>query len=337
MIVLDCTLRDGGYHNNWNFNMDVANLYLKVMEKSKINAIEVGFRSSRENIGESTFLKVTDEIIEDFLYIPKVEYFGVMINTKEMNSNHIKNLFRYSDRSPINLVRAATHFKDIDLAESICKDLKNLGYIVCCNLMQAADKSFDEIREASKKIESWNSVDVLYLADSLGGMNHDDINYSYKAIRSEWNGLTGFHGHNNKSQALNNSLEAVDIGVDWIDSTILGMGRGPGNTETEYLLGELNKRGFGEFYLDGVYRLSLGDFFRLKENFEWGPSLLYYLASEYNIHPIYIQNLISESYDRDSILNIIYYLKNRNSNSFNNKLLEEALTNEYSDNNSSKI
>ena len=73
-------------------------------------------------------------------------------------------------------------------------------------------------------------------------MNHDSVNYSFKAIKEGWDGLTGFHGHNNKGTALDNSLEAIDIGVDWLDSTILGMGRGPGNTETEYLLHELNKR-----------------------------------------------------------------------------------------------
>lgn len=324
MIALDCTCRDGGYYNNWEFDIELVNTYLITMEKSRIHAVEIGFRSPPDKqVGR--FAKVTDEFIEDNLYVPNIDYFGVMVNTSEMNSKLIKKLFKYVDKSPINLVRAATHFKDLDTAEQVCKDFKNLGYTVCCNLMQAADKSFDEIKTGAEKIEEWKSVDVLYLADSLGGMNHDTVNYAYKAIKAGWSGLTGFHGHNNKGQALDNSLEAVDIGVDWVDGTILGMGRGPGNTETEYLLGELNKRGFGEFKLKDVYKLVLNRFFPLKRGYEWGPSLLYYLAAEYNIHPIYIQRMLSDNCSMNDILTAIFYLKNEKSNSFNKDLFEEAV------------
>ena len=324
MISLDCTLRDGGYYNNWDFDIELTNSYLKAMEKSRIHAVEIGFRSPPEKqIG--TFGKVTDKFIEKNLYIPNVEYFGVMINTGEMNSTLIKKLFGYANKSPINLVRAATHFKDVDLAENICKILKDKGYFVCCNLMQAADKSFEELKNVAKKIKGWQAVDVLYLGDSLGGMTHDTVNYAYKAIWASWRNLTGFHGHNNKGQALNNSLEAVDIGVDWIDSTILGMGRGAGNTETEYLLGELNKRGFGEFELESVYELALSGFFLLKKQYEWGPSLPYYLAADYNIHPIYIQKMLSSGRDMLTVLKAILHIKDKDACSFDKNLFEEAL------------
>lgn len=324
MIALDCTFRDGGYYTNWEFDLELANNYLKTMEESRIHAIELGFRSHPDK-DAGVFAKVTDKFIKDNLYIPNVEYLGVMVNTSEMSSGLIKQLFRYSDESPINLVRAATHFKDIGLAEGVCKDLKTLGYTVGCNLMQAADKSFDEIEDMSRKIKDWNSVDVLYLADSLGGMNHDVVNYAFQAIKSGWDGLTGFHGHNNKGQALNNSLEAVDIGVDWVDGTMLGMGRGPGNTEIEYLLGELNKRGFGEFELEPVYKLALNGFLPLKKQYDWGSSLLYYLAAEYNIHPIFIQKMLTDCYSMNIILKAIFYLRDEESSSFNKTLFEESL------------
>ncbi len=324
MIALDCTFRDGGYYNDWSFGIALANRYLKAMKSSKIDAIEIGFRSPPQKNG-GVFINVTDEFIEKSLGPIDFEYFGVMVNTSEMNKYLIRDIFRHADDSPMNIVRAATHFKDTDLAEEVCGEFKELGYVVGCNLMQAADKSFDEISNTSKKIESWGTVDVLYLADSLGGMNHDVVNYAFKAINDGWSGPTGFHGHNNKGQALNNSLEAVDIGVDWIDGTVLGMGRGPGNTETEYLLGELNKRGFGEFELEEIYELVLNDFLPLKRQYEWGPSLPYYLAAEYNIHPIYIQRMMSGTYTMSVILNAIFYLMDKESNSFNKDLFEEVM------------
>jgi len=323
MIALDCTFRDGGYYNEWKFDVGLANRYLHVMENSGLDAIEIGFRSP----GKHNFVNVSDEFIDGELFVPDVSYFGVMVNNNEMNSKVIKKEFGYSDEAPINLVRSATHFKDLSLAEEVCKSLKDLGYTVCCNLMQAATKSFDEISTAAEKISKWGSVDVLYLADSLGGMDHDAVNYAYKAIWNGWDGLTGFHGHNNKGQALSNSLEAVDVGVGWIDSTILGMGRGPGNTETEYLLSELNKRGFGEFKLEEVYDLAMGEFFSIKKQYNWGPSLPYYLAAEYDIHPIYIQRMLVSNYPIPAkrMLKAIFLLRDQDSSSFDHDKLRRAL------------
>ena len=324
MIVCDCSCRDGGYYPKWEFDIKLVNNYLAVMEKAGVHAVEIGFRSPPgKPVGQ--FARVTDEFIEEKLYVPDMPYFGVMVNTGSMNSRLIKQLFRYSNKSPINLVRAATHFKDVDLGEEVCKSLKDLGYTVTCNLMQTAGKSFDEISAAAEKIESWKAVDVLYLADSLGGMNHDAVNYAFKAIKKGWGGLTGFHGHNNKGQALDNSLEAIDMGIDWVDGTILGMGRGPGNTETEYLLGELNKRGFGEFELEPVYELALNGFFPLKKQYGWGPSLPYYLTAEYGIHPIFVQNMLSDGYSMGAVLKAIFYLRDKDTNFFNKDLYEESL------------
>ena len=43
MKILDCTIRDGGYINNWNFNkLQVCELY-KTLIKANIDIIEVGF------------------------------------------------------------------------------------------------------------------------------------------------------------------------------------------------------------------------------------------------------------------------------------------------------
>ena len=81
MIVLDCTIRDGGYQNKWNFDIELVNEYLKACEKSKLNAVEIGFRGPKK-IG--LFSDVSDKFIENNLYIPNIEFFGVMINASEI-------------------------------------------------------------------------------------------------------------------------------------------------------------------------------------------------------------------------------------------------------------
>ena len=322
MIALDATFRDGGYYNNWEFPIELANEYLKVMEQVKINAVEIGFRSPpKKEVG--AFAKVTDFFIEDKLYIPDIDYFGVMINGADYDLDLTKRMFQWADESPINMVRCAVHFTKFQDVRKVMEYLKGLGYTTCLNLMQAADKSYDEIRDVAKSIQSWGFINVLYIADSLGGMNHDNVNYAFQAVREQWEGPMGFHGHNNKGLALDNTLEAVDIGVEWVDSTMMGMGRGPGNTETEYLLNELNKRNF-EFDVDLVYELSMTRFYNMKCEYNWGPSLPYYLAAEYNIHPTFVQSLLSR-YPMSTTYAAILYLRDEKANSFSKELMEEAL------------
>ena len=322
LIALDCTMRDGGYYTNFEFDLSLVNTYLEVMELAKIDAVEVGFRSPSKEKAD-TFANVTDEFIEEVLYIPNIRYFGVMINAKSFDRKLITQMFRESYQSPINLVRVAVHFIQLDQAEELLKELKDLGYTTTINLMQAADKSYDEIRSAAETVRSWRAVDVLYLADSLGGMNHDTVNYAFQAIREGWNGLVGFHGHNNKGQSLSNTLEAIDIGVDWVDGTMMGMGRGAGNTETEYLLNELNKRNF-EFENQYVEELAMVHFYEMKTKYKWGPSLPYYLAAEYSIHPTYVQIMLAEQ-DIVTVYNAIRYLEDKESNTFNKELYQEAI------------
>lgn len=88
--VLDCTLRDGGYYNNWNFSISLVNKYLDYMNKSNIKFIEIGFRSKilEKNIGLTGY---SDDNFINKLKIPKNINLGVMINSSELISKEFKN------------------------------------------------------------------------------------------------------------------------------------------------------------------------------------------------------------------------------------------------------
>ena len=243
--ILDCTLRDGGYYNNWDFSKDLVNDYLKAISESGIKNIEIGFRSLKENKLNGPNFYSTDNYI-NILKIPKNINIGVMVNVSELiqhRSNYKKILskvFKDKSKSKIKFVRLATHFSEIDEVVKICKILKSKRYIVIINLMQITEQNEKSIIEASKKIKKANP-DVLYFADSLGAMNTEDVAKCIKLIRTQWSGEIGIHTHNNLGKAVSNSISAIENGVTWIDSTITGMGRGPGNSETEYILIEMSK------------------------------------------------------------------------------------------------
>ncbi len=247
-IILDCTLRDGGYYNNWDFEPDIVKRYLQSMQTASIDIVEIGFRSLPKSIFMGPYYYCKDEFIES-LDLPSDSIIGVMINCKEFfvekdkSNNLVKKLFRKADDSQIGLVRIAVSFNRALEAESIAYELKMKGYQVAINLMQAQNKKEDEYSELAEKIAIWGTLDVLYFADSLGNMLPEEVAMVSTTLNKSWKGKLGIHAHNNKNLALINTITAVKNGVTWCDSTVTGMGRGAGNTSTESLLMEMNHNG----------------------------------------------------------------------------------------------
>ena len=93
-------------------------------------------------------------------------------------------------------------------------------------------KTLKDIANSIKKL----SLSAIYLADSTGSMDSTEYNSKLKILDQETNLDIGIHAHNNLGKALENTLSAISIGSSWLDATILGMGRGPGNTDIEELL-----------------------------------------------------------------------------------------------------
>ena len=86
----------------------------------------------------------------------------------------------------------------------------------------------------------------------------------YKNLRSHWKGELGIHTHNNLGKAISNSISAIENGVTWVDSTVTGMGRGPGNSETEYLLIEMAKFSNKKYNLLPITKIIKKHFEQLK-------------------------------------------------------------------------
>ena len=115
IYLLDCTLRDGGYYNNWDFESDVVDRYLQSMELASIDVIEIGFKSLPKSSFMGPYYYCTDEFLEG-IDLPSDPTIGVMINCNEFFSekdtpdNLVRKFFRKADDSPIWLVRIAVNF-----------------------------------------------------------------------------------------------------------------------------------------------------------------------------------------------------------------------------------
>ena len=241
--IIDCTLRDGGYYNNWDFDIALIRKYIHAVQRAGVDYIELGYRT-KNNSGYCGPLAYTTEDFIEELNINKSIKLGVMINSSELIQSKnlekdIRTLFPLSEeKSKISLVRIACKFNEIEIAFKAGKLLKNYGFRVCINLMQISSIKEKELNDFGKYGEIFKP-DVLFIGDSTGTLMPENIKKIFKALRTYWEGEIGIHAHDNCGRALRNSLQAFKDGVTWIDGTIQGMGRGAGNVKTESLLKQL--------------------------------------------------------------------------------------------------
>jgi 4-hydroxy 2-oxovalerate aldolase len=327
--LLDCTLRDGGYYNSWDFSLDLVNDYLKVMNDLPIDYVELGFRSFDLSRFKGGFA-YTSDIFIDQLSIPEGLKLGVMINASEI-INHSQGLefalfqlFKPAKQSPITLVRIACHSDEFENALPGCALLKEMGYEVGINLMQISESNKEEIENISY-LASKYPIDVLYFADSLGRMNPAHISEIINNLRSHWKGPLGIHTHNNMGRAMDNSMQAISNGVTWVDSTVTGMGRGPGNLQTEYLVIEIAEMKKISLNLKPLLTIINKYFKPLQKIYEWGMSPYYYLSAKNAVHPTFIQVMLSDPcYDIEDILTVINNLSETGGQKFSLQALESG-------------
>ena len=119
MKILDCTLRDGGYYNNWNFSTKLVNEYLNTMSGSGVDTVELGFRLKKKNCGDYGF--ITEKKINNLKLNKKINY-SIMINgkdyinDKEINLKLLNDYFVHKDRSKVSIIRIAINLSDINAA-----------------------------------------------------------------------------------------------------------------------------------------------------------------------------------------------------------------------------
>jgi 4-hydroxy 2-oxovalerate aldolase len=326
MQILDCTLRDGGYYNNWDFSKEFVSEYLATAEAMGIKYIEIGFRLNSNNGYKGPCAYSSDDFLRS-LNIPNQLSIGVMINASEFSLDSVsalERLFPSDSREHLDFVRIAAVESELPVANELADSLHNMGYKVFLNIMQMATLSKANLEKLCRSIS--RSVDILYFADSTGSLKPEEIKDFFKFVQDYWVKPLGLHAHDNLSMALINTLTAADNGVEWQDSTFMGMGRGPGNSRTELLWLQAQGENIDfQGMLVGQQFVSrkMSD---LKKEFSWGTDSYYYLAGERKIHPTFVQNIHGDnSLSEFDKVGAIRNLSTSNSLKFNEALLNEAL------------
>ena len=319
--ILDCTFRDGGYYCKWKFPLEIINQYFASINLVGVDVVEIGYRSlkTKKVLGPCAYSN------DDFLAQidnPTNLKIAAMINGYEIIEDDyvskLKRLFpNTAANTPLSIVRIASSFENIKRLNLPIEWLKKRGFSVFVNITHSHELSEKDIIQISNSLYN---CDVIYFADSLGCITSDKIKDLISIIKVHVPGEIGFHAHDNFGLALSNSLKAIQYGCNWIDSTILGMGRGAGNTKTELLALEISQYRNKEYLLVDLQNLIETYFKKLKKKYEWGTNIFYYQSAKNNIHPTYVQKMISDkSFKVHEIFSVINFLKNNEAKSFDIK------------------
>jgi len=228
--ILDCTLRDGGYVNQWQFGEKNIKKIISKLVESKIDIIECGFLSKKTVRNKDC--SIFDSVSEVKDYLPNdrgSSTFVCMINFGEFAIEDIPT----NDKSSIDGIRIAFHKKDKAAALKLCKEISDKGYLLFMQPMVAVsytDEEFIDLIKEANKIMPF----AFYIVDSFGVMRRNDLMRLYYLVdhNLEKSVTVGYHSHNNIQMAYSNAQALVDLKTKRkliFDSSVFGMGRGAGN------------------------------------------------------------------------------------------------------------
>jgi len=313
-MILDCTIRDGGYYNKWDFDIDLSKKYIKQIYESNIDCIEIGYRSLKNDKFYGPFYYCSEKFLKS-LDIPKSLEVAVMVNANEIEEcqNLIDDLFEDKDHSIISLVRIASDLGSVVNIIPAINLLKKKGYKVSLNLMKVTNISDKDLVLILETLMNKCEIDIFCIADSFGNLSQSMLIEKINLIKASWNSQIGVHLHNNQGRACASALVAYNANVDWIDTTVLGMGRGAGNASTERLMLDINEISPDSLIMykpKKLFGMILDEFTKLKNKHQWGYNLFYEISSRYSLHPNHIMELMAsrDRYSPDQMLDSMYKL-----------------------------
>lgn len=325
--ILDCTLRDGGYVNNWMFGRKRIKSIIKGLTDAGTDIIECGFIRDRDHQEEQSLYRSIAEVER---VLPANRESARYVAMMESGSLDVTKL-REDEADKLYGLRNVFHEHQAEAALEECRILREKGYGAFLQPMGTdaySDKALLNLLEKANEID----LQAFYFVDSLGVMNGDDVTRLALLLHNNLNPnvALGFHTHNNLQLAFSNVQKLINMRLKRdliLDSSIFGMGRGAGNLHTELIANYLNENLGTHYNVDQILRTYDEDIRGIHENFSWGYSVPYYLAAVYKCHPNYGTYLANrETLPVTDVGVLLSKIPSKNRRLYSEKLIEEMYT-----------
>lgn len=296
--VLDVTLRDGGCVNDFNFGQAYMEKILNAQENAGVDVIELGYIDEKRGSQSGRTQYINEQVIPQCILKhkkPGVSYVVMMDYGK----------FDVSKLGPrtsngIDGIRVAFHKKN-------CKDIIALGRKIIDKGYQFYIQPMITLRYSD--IELLNLISLVnaelsdasgfYIVDSFGEMHPNDMSRMLNLVDHNLISTMpiGFHSHNNLQMSYSNAIALLQFPTNrdlMLDCSIMGMGKGAGNLNTELLLEHLNLYYGKNYKISPLLEVIDKVINQLHSEFYWGYAPEYYLSAINQCTPSYA----SHFYDR---------------------------------------
>ena len=296
--VLDVTLRDGGCVNNFNFGQVYMEKILEAQEASGVDVIEMGYIDDTNGSESGRTQYINEKVIPECILKNKkegVEYVAMM----DYGKFDVDNLGEKTEDG-IDGIRMAFHKKNrLDMIP-LGKKIIEKGYKFYIQPMITLRYTDSELLELIELVnKELPDASGFYIVDSFGEMRPNDMNRILNLVDNNLNpSMTlGFHSHNNLQMSYSNACAMLTFPTNrniMLDSSIMGMGKGAGNLNTELLLEHLNLYYGKNYNIKPLLEVIDEVINQLHSEFYWGYAVEYYLSSANHCTPSYASHFYNK-------------------------------------------
>jgi 4-hydroxy 2-oxovalerate aldolase len=311
MKILDCTLRDGGFKNDFNWNLNFASRYYKLLSNFNISYIELGYWKQTSK-SKNPFYNMGMDELEHITNGSNLENVSILIDYHYCDKNF--KIYPKKNESQVSMIRVTSRLEDINKAITFSKKLKDYtGIDLSFQIINSTNYSKKKIDDVVSKIIP-AGFSYVYFADSHGNLNLIDDKWKFEDAIKEMkiNEIkTGFHFHNHTNRSLMNYHLCKDLGISMIDTSILGQGKGGGNLKLENIINN-------EFFLELLEFIQKEKIhFKLKNT----DFLYYMITGRLNVTDRYATHAIKICLSLEKFYIDCQRLRNKDRDVFNSKLI----------------
>lgn len=288
IYLLDCTLRDGGYVNDWKFGRDAIKGISQKISQTGIDIFEVGFiKGDTFDPDVSVFPDI--QSIADVIKpkSPKLRYVGMIDMSKPVPLDRI---IPYDGKS-VDGIRVIFKKDKIDEAYEYCERIQELGYFISVNIVSTDLYSDAELIEVINRFNALNPFAVS-IVDTFGLIKRKQflkLVYLFDSnLKSDI--CLAYHAHNNLQQAFGNAEALVEMNLHRdivVDACIFGMGRGAGNLNLELFAEYMNENFDTDYKIEPMLEIMDEYLINIYKTRFWGYSIPLYLSASAGVHPNY--------------------------------------------------
>ena len=232
--VTDTSLRDGSHAKRHQFTEADVRSIVAALDDAGMPVIEV---AHGDGLGGSSYNYGFSAVDERILMKAAVdEATQARIAALMLPGLGVKDDIKAAHDLGVSIIRIATHCTEADISSQHFQVARELGLETVGFLMMAHTVTPDRLA-AQARIMADAGCQCVYVVDSAGAMILDDVTDRVAAVVAELgdDAQVGFHGHENLSLSLANTILAIRAGAVQVDGSTRRFGAGSGNTSCEAL------------------------------------------------------------------------------------------------------